>query len=110
MASQPVRLALFWTTDFLTRFLLDPLREHPGGRMLSPGLQEEEAADLAAYLQASPMRREPDPSLLQGNADPALARRGRELFGTKGCANCHDRGRTDAASRGASAVGVAFRE
>jgi len=92
MASQPVRVALFWTTDYLTRFLLEPVKYHPAGRMPSHGLSEVEAADLAAYLQASPMREEPDPDLLQGAVDPALAVRGRELFASKGCVNCHDTG------------------
>lgn len=92
MASQPVRVALFWTTDYLTRFLLDPVSYHPGGRMPSHGLSEIEAADLAAYLQSSPMREEPDPALLEQDVDPQLASRGRELFATKGCANCHDSG------------------
>ena len=92
MASQPVRVALYWTTDYLTRFLLDPLQDHPGGRMPKTGLSEIEAADLAAYLQASPLRQEPNPALLQEAADPALVPRGRELFATKGCVNCHDSG------------------
>jgi mono/diheme cytochrome c family protein len=92
MASQPVRIALFWTTDYLTRFLLDPVKYHPAGRMPAHGLSEIEAADLAAYLQSSPMREEPDPALLAETAEPALAVRGRELFASKGCANCHDPG------------------
>jgi mono/diheme cytochrome c family protein len=92
MPSQPVRIALFWTTDYLTRFLLDPLKHHPSGRMPGHGLNELEAADLAAYLQASPMRQEPVPASLQATADPELAGRGRALFAAKGCVNCHDTG------------------
>jgi mono/diheme cytochrome c family protein len=92
MASQPVRIALSWTTDYLTRFLLNPAQDHPASRMPDCALTEIEAADLAAYLQASPMRQEPNPALLQEAADAALAQRGRELFAAKGCANCHDTG------------------
>ncbi|MBU6302911.1 MAG: c-type cytochrome [Verrucomicrobia bacterium] len=90
--SQPVRIALFWTADHLTRFLLDPLEYHPSGRMPGQGLAEIEAADLAAYLQASPLRQEPDPARLQETADPGLAARGRAWFASKGCGNCHETG------------------
>jgi len=98
LASQPIRIALHWTTDFLTRFLLDPETAHPGGRMPAQGLGELEAADVAAYLQASPFREEPDPSLLDVRPDPELAAAGRLVFRSKGCANCHAVGDSPAAA------------
>jgi mono/diheme cytochrome c family protein len=89
LPSQPIRIALHWSTEFLTRYLLDPEAAHPGGRMPSQGLEELEAADIAAYLHSSPFREDPDPALGPGAADPALAASGKLAFTRKGCANCH---------------------
>lgn len=90
LPSLPIRLAAYWTVDHLTRYLLDPEKHHPSTRMPDVGLTEQEAADIAAYLQAGP-------EVIDRNAqhpeiDLALAKQGRAVFRSKGCAACHDQG------------------
>ncbi len=87
MASMPIRLAAYWSADYLTRYLAEPGKFHPAGRMPNLGLSEQEAADVAAYLQAGPTLSDPSAKLPAADAD--LARLGRDLFRTKGCTACH---------------------
>lgn len=88
MASLPIRWVEYWTADFVTRFLMEPRRFHPAGRMPSLGLSELEAAHVTAYLQ------EYGPPVLEDPAavvpDAGLAERGAGLFQAKGCSTCHD--------------------
>lgn len=71
------------TVGNLQRYLVDPLRFSPAGRMPSFRLTEQEALQLAAYLAtfgaASTER-------VGRDGDPA---RGRELMQTSGCLGCH---------------------
>ena len=67
----------------LTFFLLNPLHTRPAGRMPHFGLTKEESADIAAHLIPA----KPTPSVNQ--PDAPLAQRGKELFVSLGCANCH---------------------
>ncbi len=100
--SAPIRYAEIWDTHFLTRFLMEPARTHPSGRMPGFGLQEEEAAHLAAYLQSSSEWQSPDVS--EVGEDVRLAARGRELFRTKRCVTCHE---VDAEAEGGAPVASA---
>ena len=90
LPSHSLRIAEFWTTDFLTRYLQNPLATHPSGQMPNFSLSEQEAADLAAYLQAAPGEAEKPIPLPE--VDPVLAAKGRELFDAKRCSACHDVG------------------
>jgi len=91
MPSQPIRWAGYWTADFVTRFLMDPVRYRPSGRMPGQGLSEREAAHVTAYLQDGADAGEDD---LRGfEPDAARVERGRELFSRKNCAVCHEIGR-----------------
>ncbi len=71
------------TVGHLQRYLLDPLRFSPAGRMPSFHLSEDEALELAAYLTTS--RNESFERPVQGG-DPM---RGREIVRTTGCLACH---------------------
>ena len=96
LPSLPIRLAAYWSVDFLTRYLMNPAAFHPSTRMPDFGLNEQDAADLAAYLQAGP--EVTDPNARHPAIDAALAETGRALFTTKGCAACHDLGLPNLAS------------
>ncbi len=77
-------------TDWLRRFLADPLHVAPGTVM--PDVLHDLDADtrragvdaLAQFLLADTPAAATDPA-----PDPAAAERGRELFATIGCAACH---------------------
>ena len=43
---------IVWEDDTMAAFLEDPKGFIPGNRMLAPGLNDEEIADLLAYLHA----------------------------------------------------------
>ncbi len=90
MPSLPIRLAVYWSTNYLTRYLMDPGKFQPAHRMPNFGLSEQEAADLAAYLQAGPELTDPNASLPE--PDPRLVEQGRALFQAKNCVACHDLG------------------
>lgn len=68
----------------LSRFLFEPLRIRPGGRMPDMKLTPSESAAIAAYLTrnsttvAQPL-----------TPDPILVEKGRLLFGKLNCAACH---------------------
>ncbi|MCA9057541.1 MAG: c-type cytochrome, partial [Planctomycetaceae bacterium] len=77
----------------LTYFLFDPIAVRPAARMPHLGLSAVEAADVAAYLR----RRDrgarvesPDSGTVTdlSNRDELIAK-GRSLFTSLGCANCH---------------------
>lgn len=76
------------TMAALSRFLGDPLRTHPGGRMPALQLTDLEARSVAAYLMdrlGGRDRAAPAPFEI----DAARVERGRALFASTGCANCH---------------------
>jgi cytochrome c2 len=72
----------------LEDYLKKPQRFHTGTRMPDFKLSAEEAAAVAAFLLAksSPLPQQPA-SKVAGNAD-----RGRTIYQTVGCRNCHEQG------------------
>lgn len=76
-------LAAKYTITSLKRFLLDPLDSHPSGRMPAL-LNAKEARDVANYLLQDGKTEAND-----FHVDRALAVKGRALFASVGCANCH---------------------
>lgn len=90
-ASVPIAFADAYEFHTLARFILDPLKTHPAGRMPSMRLTEQEASDMAAYLHVGrtaekAMERE----VLK--IAPQTPERGRELFVTQRCSACHATG------------------
>ena len=90
-ASVPIAFADAYEFHSLARFILDPLKSHPAGRMPSMRLTEQEASDIAAYLHVGrtaekAMERE---VLKIAPQSPA---RGRELFEEMRCTVCHTTG------------------
>ena len=71
------------TVGNLQRYLLDPLRFSPSGRMPSFRLSEREALQLAAYLATLGAE---STERTARDGDPA---RGRELTQSSGCLACH---------------------
>lgn len=71
------------TAGSLQRYLLDPIRFSPDGRMPSFHLDEAEALDLAAYLVASRNQAFEVPTA-PGDRD-----RGRGIVQSRGCLSCH---------------------
>jgi mono/diheme cytochrome c family protein len=67
----------------LTRYLIDPLKVDPSGRMPSMLLQRDEAASLAAHLVQS---RNAD---FEKTVEEGDAKHGEELVKSAGCLNCH---------------------
>lgn len=88
MASLSIRWAEYWKADFLTQFLMDPGRFHPGRRMPGMGLSEAEAAHITAYLQNQGPGNADD--LASFVPDPDLVETGKRLFVSKRCAACHE--------------------
>ena len=78
------------TSDFIKRFVADPVTVHPGTTMpqvlgtVRPEERTAIAADIAAYLAT--MKNGPAPSLPEGDIDPYD---GKELFHSIGCVACH---------------------
>jgi len=72
----------------LARFLREPLRARPSGRMPGMNLTDSEANAIAAYLlvQSAPAPREREVFTV----DPAKAARGQQLFAEMNCAACHE--------------------
>jgi mono/diheme cytochrome c family protein len=85
----------------LTRYLIDPLKVDPSGRMPGMLLQRDEAAALAAHLVQS---RNTD---FENEVKDGDAKRGEELVKSSGCLNCHtieiDRGKPLASSANSAA-------
>jgi len=75
----------------LTDFLLDPLRYRAAGRMPAMKLDLQDASDIAAYLvrKTGSMDNKEANQLPRFKHDKARAERGRQLFSSLGCANCH---------------------
>ena len=71
------------TVGHLQRYLLDPLRYSPDGRMPSFHLNASEALDLAAHLASS--RNE----AFEGPLPTGDEARGREIVRSSGCLECH---------------------
>ncbi|MBX7105601.1 MAG: c-type cytochrome [Gemmataceae bacterium] len=78
-------LAKKYTAGTLAGFLQKPLDHRPAGRMPTLGLNEKEAADIAAYL-APTAGTEPATAA----PDTALVAEGRKQFASLGCASCHE--------------------
>jgi cbb3-type cytochrome oxidase cytochrome c subunit len=78
------------TSDFIKRFVADPVTVHPGTTMpqvlgtVRPEERTAIAADIAVYLGT--MKNGPAPSLPEGEIDPYD---GKELFHSIGCVACH---------------------
>ena len=93
-AAQPVNsvphsdLKTKYSRESLTQFLLNPELSRPSGRMPSLKLKPMEAADIAAYLLGSTT----GGTTLPKNNEQKLVDRGRELFASLRCANCHQVG------------------
>ena len=92
LPSSPIRLAVNWNADYLTKFLINPAERHPGGRMPNLALTEQEAADIAAYLQQTPATTMPVLEMALPDPDSKLVATGRGVFEAKGCNACHDAG------------------
>jgi len=89
-ASSPIALADAYDLHSLGRFLLDPLKDRPSGRMPASRLTEQEAADIAAYLHVGrAVETAPQRALLQ--VPPQTADLGREVFQAQRCNACHQR-------------------
>ncbi|MEM8953993.1 MAG: c-type cytochrome [Verrucomicrobiota bacterium] len=86
--SVPIALAGVYSEDYLTRFLMDPLKHRPGGRMPDFHLSAQEAADIAKYLRTGPTPTPPfEPSDLA--EDRELIAEGKQIFDSQGCMACH---------------------
>ncbi len=89
LPSVPVLFADRYDRDALVAFLLDPLKVRRDGRMPSTQMTEQEAADVAAYLQ---INREPlnaqERSALKIKAPGMEA--GRKAFASMNCVACHE--------------------
>lgn len=85
------------TPDQLQKFLLDPLKTNPHGRMPNMQLSNDEARDLARFLNRSTdehfdKMQVPMPKLTPkdiGGENDSWADVGKKLVTTKGCVNCH---------------------
>lgn len=87
-ASSPIALADAYDLHSLGRFLLDPLKDRPAGRMPSARLTEQEAADVAAYLHVGrTVETAPQRALLA--VPPQSAEWGRAVFHAQRCDACH---------------------
>jgi len=77
--------------DFLVPWLVDPASYSPATTMPSLRLDEDEAADLAAWLSTLGGSEAPDaPAELTGTLDPELVATGQDLVVGYGCFGCHD--------------------
>ncbi len=95
LPSVPMNLADLYEINSLTHFFLHSNEHRPSGRMPDFRLNEEDAANLAAYLKAGPDLVLPSnltEALTQSDrfeSDISLVERGRELFDQKNCTACH---------------------
>ncbi|MCE9519374.1 MAG: c-type cytochrome, partial [Verrucomicrobia bacterium] len=98
LPSVPVLFADRYDRDALVEFLLDPLKVRPDGRMPATQMTEQEAADVAAYLQ---INREPmnvqERTVL--NIKSPGVEQGRMAFIAMNCVACHDMGREQNAGK-----------
>lgn len=84
-------LALKTTVHQLAAFLSDPVSVRPSGRMPSLNLSELEAISIASYLISRDDGVSPRPST-GFTLDADRVERGRMVFASSGCANCHTLG------------------
>ena len=94
-ASVPITLAESYDTNALAAFLKDPLATRKHGRMPSTQMTDEEAANLAAYLQ---MNRKPGAQAGKAKDAPdakVAVEEGRKQFLAQRCIACHDVGAKD---------------
>jgi hypothetical protein len=83
----------------LSIFLSSPVGVRPSGRMPGLGLSAQESSAIAAYLlrdQVKDGQLVPPASKFQ--LDARQVERGKQLFASLGCANCHSSGQQPAAS------------
>lgn len=83
--SVPLGVATKYSVAELSRFLMDPLKSRPGGRMPSLGLSQSEAESISAYLL-----REQLPDEAPFALDEAKAAVGAQYFVMFQCGNCHE--------------------
>lgn len=101
LPSAPLKLARHYAADALAAFLQDPLTVRHAGRMPATPLSDQEAADLAAFLQADG----PPPALSKKSATGEESlRRGHEIFAQKRCAACHETGTEESVVKAAQAL------
>ncbi len=88
LASVPIVLAEAYNHDELAHFLLHPLESRPSARMPAQLRSEQEAADVAAYLQLGEIF---EPAVERKILDiPAQGiERGRQVFQERNCQACH---------------------
>jgi len=98
--SVPLALGERYDRDALAAFLQDPLAVRHSGRMPSTELTDQEAADIAAYLQAD--RASDQPAALATTPD-AIAE-GRKVFAAQSCTTCHDTGEAVSPAKPATAL------
>ena len=77
------------TASWLFTWLLDPARLAPEAHMPSFRLDQQEAADLAAFLAEQKTGRTFTAALDVTDPNPAAALEGKRLFIEYGCAGCH---------------------
>jgi cytochrome c1 len=96
-ASVPIAFADVYDVNSLAYFLKDPLAHRPSGRMPDLHLTDQEAADIAAYLHVG---REKTPASERKalKIKPQGVEKGRELFLSMGCSNCHESDKKSAVS------------
>lgn len=80
-----------WRAGALAEFLKDPLRTHPGGRMPSMLLSDEESDLIATYL-INAWGQSQGAGAGGFAVDKAKAEIGRAAFAARGCASCHEVG------------------
>ena len=80
------------TIDQLAAFLRDPVALRPAGRMPSLRLSDMEAEAIAAFLVDRDLDASGTPPTLSFTLDAEQVHRGREVFATRGCSNCHELG------------------
>lgn len=95
LGSVPIALADAYSVEALGTFLLDPLSVRPAGRMPSMRLNQQEAADIAAYLHIGrTAEKAMERAALQ--IPPQGIEKGRELFVQQRCSACHSTGEGNA--------------
>lgn len=92
LSSIPLELGKNYHFHSLAEFIQDPLAVRHGGRMPSLEMNDQEAADIAAFIQNGVPAKSEKSAAEPASAD--LRQRGRELFSTLRCVACHDTGET----------------
>ena len=88
LPSVPVLFADRYDRDALVAFLLDPLKTRTDGRMPSTQMTEQEAADVAAYLQINREPLDAKERKILNLAAPSIVE-GRKAFVKMNCVACH---------------------